>query len=60
LTVRGTSGDDLTDEDAFRALRRPAGWGVYIGGNNPDSVADYYLDSPADVEALLDRLLVLK
>ncbi len=50
-------GDDRTDEDGFKVLRIPEGWGIYIGGDNPDSAASYHLDSPADVEALLTRLL---
>jgi trehalose 6-phosphate phosphatase len=54
-------GDDLTDEDAFRALRDRSvkGWGVYVGGNNPASAAGYYLDSTDEVGVLLDRLLAL-
>ena len=50
-------GDDRTDEDGFKVLGLPEGWGIYIGGDNPASAASYYLDSSADVEALLARLL---
>ncbi len=53
-------GDDTTDEDAFRILHRPDGWGVFIAGEKTSSVADYYLDSVAEVEELLDRLIKLK
>jgi trehalose-phosphatase len=55
-------GDDLTDEDAFRVLRGPdlEGWGVYVGGNNAESAAGYWLDSPADVEVVLSRLLAIE
>jgi len=53
-------GDDLTDEDAFKVLHRPDGLSVYIGRNNPSSSAEYYLDSTAEVEELLRRLIELK
>jgi trehalose 6-phosphate phosphatase len=51
-------GDDVTDEDAFRALR---GIGVSIYVGQPDELdrntaADFTLDSPAEVERFLDTL----
>ena len=52
-------GDDTTDEDVFRVLRRPDGWGVFVGGEKT-SLAAYYLNSVAEVEELLDRLLEMK
>jgi alpha,alpha-trehalase len=51
-------GDDTTDEDAFEAL---AGNGIAIvvrDGESNASLASYTLDDTADVERLLDRLLV--
>ncbi|MFH1169456.1 MAG: trehalose-phosphatase [Chloroflexota bacterium] len=50
-------GDDITDEDAFRAVGHGQGWGVYVGGENPASAADYFLDSVAEAGEFLSRLL---
>jgi len=53
-------GDDATDEDAFKALHRPDGWAVYVGGENKTSAADYFLNSTTEVESFLGRLIDLK
>jgi trehalose-phosphatase len=53
-------GDDTTDEDAFKILHHPEDWGIFVGGNNPSSNADYFLNSTAEVEEFLSRLLSLK
>jgi trehalose 6-phosphate phosphatase len=51
-------GDDVTDEDAFRALRG-RGVAVYVGdaaGLDRDTAADFTVDSPDEVRTLLDAL----
>lgn len=53
-------GDDTTDEDAFRVLHPPDGWSIFITSEKTSSAAEYYLDSVAEVEELLDRLIKLK
>jgi trehalose 6-phosphate phosphatase len=53
-------GDDTTDEDAFKVLKRPEGWSVYVGTENTSSSAEFYLNSVAEVEEFLSRLLELE
>lgn len=51
-------GDDVNDEPAF--ARAEPGWvTVRIGRDAPASKARFYLESTHEVEALLDRLLLL-
>lgn len=49
-------GDDVTDEDAFAALRG-RGAGVRVGEEISDSLADYRVSTPEDVRVLLSRLV---
>ncbi len=46
-------GDDVTDQDAFGALGDP---GIAIASSRRVSGADFYIDGPTEVEALLRRL----
>lgn len=51
-------GDDLTDEDAFKALK---GIGItVIVGNSRPSLAQYYLKSTNEVRELLENILELE
>lgn len=48
-------GDDLTDEDAFRALEQ-CGIGILVGGQSQSTAAGYSLSNPAEVERFLRAL----
>jgi alpha,alpha-trehalase len=51
-------GDDITDEDAFQALRE-AGIGIVVSEDERPSAAHYRLHDPAEVERFFARLLAL-
>jgi len=51
-------GDDETDETCFKALRR-SGVTIFVKGEKRSSQAVYYLNSPAEVRALLKGLSLL-
>jgi len=48
-------GDDVTDEDAFRALGAE-GSGILVAGEEQQTFATYRLADPAEVEIFLNRL----
>lgn len=56
-------GDDVTDEDAFRALRRqgvsgrPGGLGVLVAEEPRETAARYRLRDPEEVRRFLERFL---
>ncbi len=51
-------GDDLTDEDAFRAIKDYGiGISVFVGDANQDTAARYFLKSPAEVAEFLRLVL---
>ncbi len=50
-------GDDLTDEDGFKAINRRNGISIFIGDEETVSSAQYYLRAPDEVKEFL-RLLV--
>ncbi|MBI2958119.1 MAG: trehalose-phosphatase [Chloroflexi bacterium] len=51
-------GDDVTDEDAFRSVKKYGGISVYVGDDGTQSAAQYNLRSPDEVHEFLERLLV--
>lgn len=53
-------GDDLTDEDGFRAIERYGeGLTVFVGGETDSTMARYFLRSPGEVERFLSMLFDL-
>ncbi|KAF6162636.1 hypothetical protein GIB67_003182 [Kingdonia uniflora] len=54
-------GDDRTDEDAFKVLRkRGQGFGILVSKNPKDTSASYSLQEPAEVMDFLHRLVEWK
>jgi trehalose-phosphatase len=51
-------GDDITDNDAFRALKGK-GICIFVGRPGKDIAADYYLKDPTEVEIFLSILRVM-
>lgn len=50
-------GDDLSDEDGFRAVARLDGISILVGETDGASAARYFLRSPAEVERFLEMVL---
>lgn len=53
-------GDDITDEDGFKVVRRNNGISVFVGAENQDSAADYFLKSPDEVQEFLRWLVEIR
>lgn len=53
-------GDDLTDEEGFRAIENHSGISVFVGEEGTKSSARYFLKSTQEVERLLELLLELR
>ncbi len=52
-------GDDLTDEDGFRAVQDLGGMAVFVGSPRQGTVALHQLESPEEVEETLLLLLTI-
>lgn len=50
-------GDDQTDEDGFKLIEKHDGISIFVGMEAGNSAARYYLNSPAEVEEFLERLV---
>lgn len=50
-------GDDRTDEDGFKVVNKCGGLSIFIGEENTESIATYFLRSPYEVERFLELLL---
>ncbi|KAJ0861010.1 putative trehalose-phosphatase [Helianthus annuus] len=54
-------GDDRTDEDAFKAIKkRGKGYSIVVSTSPKDTMASYSLRSPSDVKKFLSRLVTWK
>jgi trehalose-phosphatase len=49
-------GDDLTDEDGFKAIERNDGISIFVGEGSLQSAARYFLKSPEEVAQFLKML----
>jgi len=46
-------GDDLTDEDGFKVIEKSNGLSVFVGDQDTQTIARYFLKSPDDVTEML-------
>ena len=52
-------GDDLTDEDAFKAVNRMGGITILAGGGNPLTQAEYIMEKQEEMPELMQKLEAL-
>lgn len=52
-------GDDLTDEDGFKAVKKYSGISIFVGKENEETCARYFLKSPGEVGKFLEMLVHL-
>ena len=50
-------GDDVTDEDGFKVIENKKGISIFVGEQNDNTVARYFLKSPLEMERFLNMLL---
>jgi trehalose 6-phosphate phosphatase len=49
-------GDDITDEDAFREVKKLGGFAIIVGKQDRETYADYYLNGIEEVKGLLELI----
>ena len=49
-------GDDLSDEEGFKAIDKYGGIAIFIGEEGGQYGAHYFLRSPAEVDEFLEKL----
>ena len=50
------AGDDVTDEDGFKVMRKVSGISIFVGEEKASTSANYYLNSPEELCCWLEKL----